>query len=148
MTAPVDGIGDYENGSFTAEGSTTDPTFTAASYNRWRQQGKTVDGYGYGVFATAGEGVYGVALPVTPREGFQPVGPGVVIDVSEGNKLINASSVILANNVSQYGLDAGAVTLSVTNGQYNSGSNPVGAAVPFTFAAGDIISFKYTYEAD
>lgn len=148
MTAPTDGISDYDNTTAVVEGGTTSPTFTAASYVRYKQIGKTVTGYFYGVLATAGSGVYGITLPVAPRDGFQPVGFGLVIDVSDDVKPYVCLAAVDPSGAAAGSVDEASVLLTVDRGTYGEGNNPVSSAAPFTFAEGDIISFSFDYEAD
>lgn len=146
------GTGAYDTYTPTLTATTTSPDLGTSPtvFGYWAQQGKRVWGYAgitFGSSPSAGEGAYGILLPAVPVNRNQPVGTGYLLDASDNVRAVlgavgvstfyfaaaTAKAIIFVSNVATEGL--------------GSGDNPVGAAVPWTWAEGDSVTIQFDYEA-
>lgn len=131
---------------------TTAPTLGTGSTAEgfYRMEGTEAKGQATFVFGTsgvnAGEGVYGILLPVEPINRIQPLGIAYMADASDNIRmLLGAFVVIPALYASAQSRGVIIQSNDATEG-FSTGANPVGAAVPWTWAASDQIIVKFRYE--
>lgn len=137
------------------------PTLTASSSNPdlgtaptttgyYRRDGNRVWGYAgitFGTSPTAGSGTYGLLLPAEPIDRNQPVGSGYLIDLSDNVRMVLAAAGVATSFFAATASKAVLFTSNIATEGIGSGANPVGAAVPWTWAEGDSITLQFDYEA-
>ncbi len=117
----------------------------------YRMEGTEVKGQATFVFGTsganAGEGAYGISLPVEPINRIQPLGIAYMADNSDNIRIMLGAFAVIPDLYAS-SLSRGIILQSnaATDG-FGDGNNPVGAAVPWTWAASDQIIVKFRYEA-
>lgn len=124
-------------------GSSSDPTLDGSSFGYFQRLGRRVVGYTSCIFSSNGSGTFSFPLPVTPVNRRQPIGTGYLVDVTD-SVAFYLTAVAVAPSV-----DASLRALFFMGGgaQLGAGANPVGSAVPFTWATSDSLTFNFDYEA-
>lgn len=139
-------------------GTSSDPTLSNdASHvatGRWMRIGTMVTVWAEIRFGTAGvaagSGTYSLSLPVPPvtPEDLSvdaiPLGAGYLVDYSDSLRVKVAPAALVA--VLNGGVD-GEVVIVLDAGQFGAGTGYVTDAVPWTWAAGDSLTFQGDYEA-
>lgn len=146
-------VGAYTSYTPTLTGSSSNPTLGSGSSatGYYKRLGRMVFGYCTVAFGTsgvaAGSGYYGLLLPVAPVNRDQPIGIGYCYDNSDNNRFVVAAAAVSPYYWSAATAKAIIVVTNVAGAGIGTGANPVGAAVPWTWAASDSISLQFNYEA-
>jgi len=146
-------VGAYTTYTPTLTATTTSPTLgsgsTAVGY--YKRVGRMVFGYCQVVFGTsgvvAGSGYYGLLLPVVPANRDQPIGIGYCYD-NDANYHFEVAAAAVATFFWPAADRKAIIVITNAAGEgIATGDNPVGAAVPWTWAASDQILIQFSYEA-
>jgi len=146
-------VGAYDSYTPTVTAQTTSPTMGtgATATGRYKRLGHRVVGDAVIVFGSsgvaAGSGIYGLLLPVEPANRVQPVGIGYCFDFSDQLRFMVASAAVSPAIWASSTSKAIIVVTNVAGEGFATGDNPVGAAVPWTWAEQDQIVLSFDYEA-
>lgn len=146
-------VGAYTSYTPTLTATTTPPTLGTGSsaVGYYKRLGRWVRGNAVITFGTsgvvAGSGDYGLLLPVQPADKLQPIGIGFAYDNDDQHRFVVAtaavSPVLWAASTSKAVL----LQSNVAGEGFANGHNPIGAAVPFTWAESDQLAITFEYEA-
>lgn len=145
--------GAYTSYTPTIDASTTAPTMGtgATATGKYKRLGHRVTGDMVILFGSAGvaagSGYYGFLLPVEPANRTQALGVGYLVDGDVGARFVIGTCAVAP---SLWASSTRRAIIAVDNAvgeSFGGGDNPVGAAVPFTWAENDQVIVRFDYEA-
>ena len=146
-------VGAYTTYTPTLTGSTTDPTLGSGSSvsGFYKRLGRWVRGKAVITFGTsgvvAGSGDYGLLLPVQPADKIQPIGIGFAYDNDDQHRFVVATAAVIPVIWAASTSKAVLLQSNVAGEGFANDHNPIGAAVPFTWAESDQLAITFEYEA-
>lgn len=146
-------VGAYTSYTPTLTGSTTNPTLGSGSSatGYYRRLGHQVIGKATIVFGSsgvaAGSGYFGLLLPVVPANKIQAIGIGFAYDNSDSLRFVVATAAVIPTIWAAATAKATLLRTNAAGTGFGTGDNPIGAAVPWTWAENDQIVITFDYEA-